>query len=191
LTDPPPHGAPPITVRKDEHDHHHQKGQTMSAFDINQLTMSGNLTRDPDLRALPSGQTVCNIRIAHNERRKTSTDQWTDHPQYFDVTIWSGLGEWVANNLTQGAKIVISGRLRWRQYTTTAARTAKPSTSPPTASSRRAALPPPSRPPKRSSRAATTSHSDARPAAARPNTAGRRGHPAPCPVCAQPSQAPR
>jgi single-strand DNA-binding protein len=91
----------------------------MSAFDINQLTISGNLTRDPDLRALASGQTVCNLRIAHNERRKTSADQWTDHPQYFDVTIWSGLGEWVANNLTPGAKIVIAGRLRWRQYTTT------------------------------------------------------------------------
>jgi single-strand DNA-binding protein len=102
----------------DEHDHHHQKGQAMSGFDINQLTISGNLTRDPDLRTLPSGQAVCNIRIANNERRKTSAGEWIDHAQYFDVAIWSGLGEWVANNLTQGAQVVIGGRLRWRQYTT-------------------------------------------------------------------------
>ena len=38
----------------------------MSGFDINQLTISGNLTRDPELRSLPSGQSVCNVRIAHN-----------------------------------------------------------------------------------------------------------------------------
>jgi single stranded DNA-binding protein len=84
------------------------------------LTISGNLTRGPtsDLRVLPTGQAVCDVRIAHNERRRTSTGEWTDHAQCVDVTIWSGLGEWVAHNLTQGAKVVIGGRLRWRQYTT-------------------------------------------------------------------------
>ena len=65
----------------------------MSGFEINQLTISGNLTRDPELRQLPSGQAVCSIRIAHNERRKTQADEWIDVPSYFDVTIWSGLGE--------------------------------------------------------------------------------------------------
>lgn len=42
----------------------------MSGFEINTVTISGNLTRDPELRRLDSGQAVCNIRIAHNERRK-------------------------------------------------------------------------------------------------------------------------
>jgi single-strand DNA-binding protein len=88
----------------------------MSGFDINQLTISGNLTRDPELRNLPSGQNVCNIRIAHNERRKTQADEWTDVPAYFDVTIWSGLGEWIAANVAKGDKVVVAGRLRWREY---------------------------------------------------------------------------
>src|ERR687893_1557330 len=66
-----------------------------SAFDINTVTISGNLTRDPELRSLPSGNSVCNIRIAHNERYKAN-EGWADRPQYFDVTVWSGLGEYIA-----------------------------------------------------------------------------------------------
>ena len=88
----------------------------MSGFEINQLTISGNLTRDPELRKLPSGQAVCSIRIAHNERRKTPSDEWIDVPSYFDVTIWSGLGEYIADKVTKGDKVVVAGRLRWREY---------------------------------------------------------------------------
>jgi single-strand DNA-binding protein len=88
----------------------------MSGFEINQLTISGNLTRDPELRKLQSGQAVCSIRIAHNERRKTQTDRWIDVPSYFDVTIWNGLGEWIADKVTKGDKVVVAGRLRWREY---------------------------------------------------------------------------
>ncbi len=88
----------------------------MSGFDINQLTISGNLTRDPELRSLPSGQSVCNLRIAHNERRKDSTGEYTDYPAYFDVTVWAGLGEWMAANLEKGQKVVVAGRLKWREY---------------------------------------------------------------------------
>lgn len=86
-----------------------------SAFDINTVTISGNLTRDPELRSLPSGNSVCNIRIAHNERYKKDGD-WADRPQYFDVTVWSGLGEYIAKNLTKGEKVVVSGRLKWREF---------------------------------------------------------------------------
>ena len=88
----------------------------MSGFDINQLTISGNLTRAPELRNLPSGMSVCNIRIAHNERRKTQTDEWVDVPAYFDVTIWGGLGDWIATHVAKGDKVVVAGRLRWREY---------------------------------------------------------------------------
>jgi single-strand DNA-binding protein len=87
-----------------------------SAFDINAVTISGNLTRDPELRSLPSGNPVCNIRIAHNERFKGSDGQWADRPQYFDVTVWSGLGEYIAKNLTKGEKVVVQGRLKWREF---------------------------------------------------------------------------
>lgn len=92
----------------------------MSGFEINQLTISGNLTRDPELRELASGQAVCSIRIAHNDRRKTQKGTWIDVPSYFDVTIWNGLGGWIADNVTKGDKVVVAGRLRWREYETNA-----------------------------------------------------------------------
>lgn len=88
----------------------------MSGFDINTVTVSGNLTREPELRNLPSGQSVCQLRIAHNDRYKDSSGQWADRPAYFDVTIWSGLGEWMGRNLTKGQKVVVSGRLKWREW---------------------------------------------------------------------------
>jgi single-strand DNA-binding protein len=90
----------------------------MSGFDINQLTISGNLTADPELRQLTGGQTLCKIRIAHNERRKLESGDWVDNPQFFDVTLWSGVGGWIADNLTKGDKVVVAGRLRWREYET-------------------------------------------------------------------------
>jgi single-strand DNA-binding protein len=88
----------------------------MSGFDINQLTISGNLTADPELRHLESGKALCKIRIAHNERRKLQSGDWVDNPQFFDVTLWAGIGEWTAGNLAKGDKVVIAGRLRWREY---------------------------------------------------------------------------
>jgi single-strand DNA-binding protein len=88
----------------------------MSGFDINQLTISGNLTRDPELRELRSGTAVCSIRIAHNERYRDAAGDWADRPQYFDVTIWSGLGYWIGRNVVQGDKVVVAGRLRWHEW---------------------------------------------------------------------------
>ena len=90
----------------------------MSGFAINQLTISGNLTTDPELRHLTSGQALCKIRIANNERRKLASGDWIDNPQYFDITIWSGLAEWVADHIAKGDKVVVAGRLRWREYQT-------------------------------------------------------------------------
>ena len=90
----------------------------MSGFDINTVTVSGNLTRQPELRNLPSGQAVCSLRIAHNERFKDAAGEWADRPAYFDVTVWSGLGEWIARNVNKGDKVVVAGRLRWREWET-------------------------------------------------------------------------
>ena len=90
----------------------------MSSFEINTVTVSGNLTRDPELRNLPSGQAVCSLRIAHNERFKDGSGEWADRAAYFDVTVWSGLGEWMGRNLSKGQKVVVSGRLRWREWDT-------------------------------------------------------------------------
>jgi single-strand DNA-binding protein len=94
-----------------------EEAPAMSGFDVNQLTISGHLTRDPELRNLPSGTAVCSLRIAHNERYKDAAGEWADRPQYFDVTVWSGLGDWIGRHLAQGDKVVIAGRLRWREWT--------------------------------------------------------------------------
>lgn len=89
----------------------------MPGFTINNVTVSGNLTRDPDLRSLPSGTSVCALRMAVNERTKNSqTGEWEDRANFFDVTIWKGLGESVARQLSKGDTIVVSGRLRWREW---------------------------------------------------------------------------
>ena len=88
----------------------------MSGFEINTVTVSGNLTREPELRNLDSGQSVCSIRIAHNDRRKDASGDWTDVAQYFDVTIWGGVGEYIAKNVSKGQKVVVSGRLKWREW---------------------------------------------------------------------------
>ena len=89
----------------------------MSGFDINTVTVSGNLTREPELRNIPgSGTAVCSLRIAHNERYKDASGEWADRAAYFDVTVWSGLGEWMGRNLHKGQKVVVSGRLRWREW---------------------------------------------------------------------------
>ena len=69
----------------------------MSGFDINTVTVSGNLTREPELRNLPNGgQSVCTLRIAHNDRYKDASGNWADRASYFDVSVWGGLGEWMA-----------------------------------------------------------------------------------------------
>jgi single-strand DNA-binding protein len=90
-----------------------------SLFEVNDVTISGNLTRDPKLRQLDSGMTLCSIRIAHNERRRAAGGEWIDNPQYFNVTIWTSLTEWTARHVHKGDKVVINGRLHWSEYETT------------------------------------------------------------------------
>ena len=65
----------------------------MAATNINRVVLTGNLTRDPELRSLPSGMSVCNLRIASNTRRKGASGEWEDKPNYFSVTVWGAQGE--------------------------------------------------------------------------------------------------
>ena len=88
----------------------------MSGFSINTWTVSGNLTRDPELRSTQGGTSVCSLRIAHNDRYKDSGGEWRDRSHFFDVSIWGGMGEWVANNLEKGMQVVVSGRAQWREW---------------------------------------------------------------------------
>ena len=89
----------------------------MAATNINRVVLTGNLTRDPELRSLPSGMSVCSLRIACNTRRKNnSTGEWEDKPNYFDVTVWGAQGENCARFLAKGRPVAIDGRLEWREW---------------------------------------------------------------------------
>jgi single-strand DNA-binding protein len=83
---------------------------------INVVVIEGNLTRDPELRFTPSGTPVASLRIAHNDRVKDSTGEWTDKPYYFDVTVWGKRGEAVSQHFSKGKAILIRGRLTWREW---------------------------------------------------------------------------
>lgn len=84
---------------------------------INRVVLVGNLTRDPELRSLQGGNSVCKLRIAVNTRRKDSaTGQWTEKPNYFDVTVWGQQGENCATYLQKGRPVAIDGRLEWREW---------------------------------------------------------------------------
>src|SRR5271157_6486173 len=79
--------------------------------------MTGNLTADPELRSLPSGMSVCSLRIACNTRRKNnSTGEWEDKPNYFNVTVWGAQGENAHRYLSKGRPVAIDGRLEWREW---------------------------------------------------------------------------
>ena len=86
---------------------------------INRVVLVGNLTKDPELRNTPSGTSICKLRIAVNTRRKDETGQWTDKPDYFDVTVWGNQGESCAQYLSKGRPVAIDGRLDWREWDAT------------------------------------------------------------------------
>ena len=88
----------------------------MSATNINRVVLTGNLTRDPELRNTQSGTAVCSLRIASNTRRK-SGNEWVDKPNYFNVTVWGAQGENCARYLSKGRPVAIDGRLEWREWT--------------------------------------------------------------------------
>jgi single-strand DNA-binding protein len=87
----------------------------VAATNINSVVITGNLTRDPELRSLNSGTSVCKLRVAVNSRRKEG-DQWVDKPNYFDVTVWGAQGENCATYLSKGRPVAVQGRLEWREW---------------------------------------------------------------------------
>jgi single-strand DNA-binding protein len=89
----------------------------MAATNINRVVLTGNLTRDPELRNTPSGTSVCSLRLAVNTSRKDASGQWVDKPNYFDITVWGRQGENVAQYLAKGRPVAVDGRLEWREFT--------------------------------------------------------------------------
>ena len=85
---------------------------------VNQAAISGNLTRDPELRATSGGTQVLSLSVAVNERRKDrDTGEWGDYPSYVDVTVFGNRAEALSRFLAKGMKVAVSGRLhqeRWQ-----------------------------------------------------------------------------
>jgi single-strand DNA-binding protein len=90
----------------------------MSYSSINRVVLVGRLTRDPELRALPSGLSVCGLRLACNANRKTIEGDYQDKPNYFDVSVFGAAGENVARYTRRGGRVAIDGRLEWREWET-------------------------------------------------------------------------
>lgn len=88
------------------------------ARSFNQVTLMGNLTRDPELRQTPNGQSVCSFSLALNRSYKDSSGEWQEMTDYVDIVAWGPLGERVAQYVTKGRPVLVSGRLQsssWEQ----------------------------------------------------------------------------
>ena len=84
--------------------------------DINRVTLVGRLTRDPELRALPSGTSVLNLGLAVNGRQKDQSGNWIDKPNFFDVKVFGAQADMLANHLAKGRRIGVDGRLDWSSW---------------------------------------------------------------------------
>jgi single-strand DNA-binding protein len=82
------------------------------AASFNRVILIGNLTRDPELRYIPSGTPVTDIGLAVNDRRKTPNGEWVDEVTYVDVTLWARQAEVASEYLTKGSQVLIEGRLK-------------------------------------------------------------------------------
>lgn len=84
---------------------------------INRVSISGNLTRDPELRQTQGGMAILNIGVAVNDRRKNQqTGEWEDVPNYVDCVMFGSRAEKLAQFLSKGTKVAIEGKLRWSQW---------------------------------------------------------------------------
>lgn len=84
---------------------------------INRVTVTGNMTADPELKTTQSGTAVLNIRLAVNDRRKNQlTGEWEDAPNFFTVVAFGNRAEALAKHLRKGSKIAVDGKLRYRSW---------------------------------------------------------------------------
>lgn len=84
---------------------------------INRVIISGNLTRDPELRATTGGTQVLSFGMAVNDRRKNQqTGEWEDYPNFVDCTMFGSRAEKISRYLTKGCKVAVEGKLRYSQW---------------------------------------------------------------------------
>ena len=84
---------------------------------INRVIISGNLTRDPELRSTAGGMPGVGVGVAVNDRRKNQqTGEWEDYPNFIDCTMFGARAEALSRYLNKGTKVSIEGKLRWSQW---------------------------------------------------------------------------
>lgn len=84
---------------------------------INRVNISGNLTRDPELRATPGGTQVLGFGVAVNDRRRNQqTGEWEDYPNFIDCTMFGNRAEALSRILRKGMKVAIEGKLRYSSW---------------------------------------------------------------------------
>ncbi len=86
------------------------------ARSFNQVILMGNLTRDPEVRQTPNGQSVCSFSLALNRSYKSGDGEWQEATDYIDVVAWGPLGERVAQYVTKGRPVLVNGRLQSRSW---------------------------------------------------------------------------
>ena len=86
------------------------------AGDINRVTIVGRLTRDPELRHLPSGTSVLQLGVAVNGRQKDDAGNWIDKPNFFDVKVFGNQADTLNTHLSKGRRIGVDGRLDWSSW---------------------------------------------------------------------------
>lgn len=84
-------------------------------MNINTVVITGNLTKDPELKTTGGGTELCQMRVANNGRRKDG-DNWVDDPNFFNVTVFGKQGANCAQYLAKGRPVAIHGRLNWREW---------------------------------------------------------------------------
>lgn len=84
---------------------------------INRVFISGNLTRDPELRSTASGMAVLGFGVAVNDRRKNQrTGEWEDYPNYIDCAVFGARAESLSRMLAKGSKVAVEGHLRYSSW---------------------------------------------------------------------------
>lgn len=86
------------------------------ARSFNQVILMGNLTRDPELRTIPSGQSVCSFSLALNRSYKGADGNWQEATDFVDIVAWGPLGERVSQYLSKGRPCLVQGRLQSRSW---------------------------------------------------------------------------
>jgi single-strand DNA-binding protein len=94
----------------------YKKEDSQMARSLNQVTLMGNLTRDPELRQTPTGQNVTSFSLALNRSYKDQSGEWQEATDYIDIVAWGPLAERVAQYLSKGRRCLVQGRLQSRSW---------------------------------------------------------------------------